>query len=156
MSEDDAETGPDPDDEVLEARPSRGAAPRVIGFQFSGPLPIPSMLAAYKKADPEFITWVKPQAEQEVAHRHALELDRVAERRERFDSELRVRLRGQLFGFVVAILGLTGSSAAIVCSAIYDSTPAATAGGVLGGATLVGLVTAFLATTRRASGGKTP
>lgn len=69
-------------------------------------------------------------AEDQIQHRHQLENIAVEE-------DIKGFKRGQTFGFTIAIVGLT--SALILVLNDKETTA-----GIIGGATLVGLVTVFL------------
>lgn len=97
---------------------------------FIGPLPHPDILRQYNELQPGFAERLLALTEQESDHRRAMERQALAENA----SEVR---RGQYFGLTI---GLCGLAAAVL--AAYFNQP--WVGGVLGGGTVVGLVSAFI------------
>lgn len=97
---------------------------------FIGPLPHPDILRQYNELEPGFATRLLAMTEQEALHRrqmerHALEI-----------SFAQIR-RGQLFGLIIGVCGL----ASAVLAAYFNQTEV---GVVLGGGTVLGLVSAFV------------
>lgn len=68
---------------------------------FSGPLPHPKHLAAYKEISPEIPERIMRMAENQSDHRRQLESAIVA-------SNLKLEVRGQVFGFVIAMSAVIG------------------------------------------------
>jgi len=97
---------------------------------YSGPIPPPDMLQQYDEIYPGLSKQIVDNAFSETTHRQGLEKDVVP-------HELSRLKRGQWFGFVIAILGI---AAAVYLGAIGQTTVAA----VLGGSTVLGLVTVFV------------
>ena len=107
---------------------------------FSGPLPPPEAMIAYKNIQADFPERIFAMAERENTHRHEQEQrameanigDGAAQRRE--------TLCGQIFGFLIAIIAITGAVTIVI---ITPNSAGATVASVLGGGTLVSLVYAF-------------
>lgn len=95
-----------------------------------GPLPPPETLRSYDEIVPGAADRIMKMAEQQAAHRQELERQTVT-------ATFQIYTRGQWFGLLIGVFGL----AAAVIIAIYGS---AWAGTIIGGTTLVGLVSAFL------------
>ena len=109
--------------------------------QFSGPLPPPEILAKYNKVLAGAADRIISMAEQQSAHRQALE--RMAVEAGIRDGEA-ARLwqrRGQTLGFTIAILAIGGGSAAAIWS---PNIAGQVSGGVIGGTALVSLVALFV------------
>ena len=68
---------------------------------FSGPLPHPEHLAAYEQALSGLAGRITRMAELQADHRRATESKIV-------DSSIRLESRGQIFGFVIAMIALIG------------------------------------------------
>ncbi len=68
-----------------------------VGQFFAGPLPLPQVLEGYDQALPGLAERIATMAEDEAKHRRVIE-------RERLNIDSKLELRGQLFGFSVAIL----------------------------------------------------
>jgi uncharacterized membrane protein len=96
----------------------------------SGPLPEASQLAAYNQVIPNGADRIMKMAEDQAAHRIQLEKTVV-------DSQQRQASRGQVFGLIIGIAGLTLATYAAV-----HGQP--TFGEIIGGTTVGGLVSAFL------------
>lgn len=97
---------------------------------FIGPLPHPDILRQYNELQPGFAERLLALTEQEADHRRGMERNSLAEN----SAEVR---RGQVFALII---GLGGLAASVL--AAYFNQP--WVGGVLGGGTLVGLVSAFI------------
>jgi uncharacterized membrane protein len=101
----------------------------------SSPLPPPSELAAYNEIIPEGADRIMKMAEAQSAHRIKIETDVVG-------SQQGQESKGQIFGFIIAIVGLLcGTYAAI------SGQPLAGAG--IAGTPLIGLVSIFLYSKHR-------
>ncbi len=70
-------------------------------LQYSGPLPPPNMLAAYRDAFPECPERIVAMAECAAAHRHEME-------RADLQGAIKLRGRGQFIGGTLALVGLVG------------------------------------------------
>jgi len=107
----------------------------------SGPLPDPRTLAGYKKVDASLPGKIVQMAQAEQAHRH--EIDRLALTAQIEDDQSHHRgvRNGQLIGAGVSVA--FGGAAAYL-----GSIGQPWLGGVLGGATLVGIVTVIVKSRR--------
>ncbi|KJU82829.1 membrane protein [Candidatus Magnetobacterium bavaricum] len=75
--------------------------------------------------------------EEEARHTHEVELKKLSIDKEFLYYDVVERKRGQLYGLII---GLSGLASAIACAALGH--PAV--GGIIGGTTVVGLVTVFV------------
>jgi uncharacterized membrane protein len=96
----------------------------------SGPLPAPETLREYNVIIPDGANRIMALTEQQSNHRMYLEKTVVL-------SNSRESTRGQLFGFIIALVG-------ILCAAALIFSGKETAGSILFGTTLVGMVTVFV------------
>lgn len=106
--------------------PQGEAVGQIVLAGWSGPLPHPRDLEAFKGVDPEFPQRILAMAETEQRHRHAIAQANVTE-----------RLRGQAFAFFVALCF-------VVAGTFLVSNGHPVAGTIFGGTTLVWIVSAFL------------
>lgn len=97
---------------------------------FSGPLPPPELLAAYEDVHPGLAERIVAMAEKEQTFGH--EITRAA-----LNAENDEHRRGQHYALI-------GSIGAFLCSFGLGVVGATAAASVVGGATVVGLVTAFI------------
>lgn len=97
---------------------------------FSGPLPPPSILGEYNNILPNGAERIMKMAENQSNHRIELEKHAIKE-------ELRQSKNGQVFGFILAIIGML--VAFILAYFDHD-----TVAGIFGTTTIVGLVTIFV------------
>ncbi len=97
---------------------------------FSGPLPPPEILGRYNDILPGAAERIIQMAEKQAAHRQALETVAIS-------SDASRSKWGQIFGFIVATIGLVVSC----LLGIYGSAIAAS---VMGAGTLVALVSVFI------------
>lgn len=99
-------------------------------FTFSGPIPPASVLEGYERLVVGAAERILVMAESDAKHQQAIELAalRAAE------SEIK---RGQIFGFII---GLTALGASMLALAMGSPAVA----GVIGGTTVVGLVSIFI------------
>lgn len=95
------------DAEAREAE-EQPAAPSVARLEFlqaqmsySGPLPVPDMLAAYDEVVPGAARRMIESWERQTQHRHSLERQMVA-------SNITNRSRGQIMAFVIAMTAIVG------------------------------------------------
>ena len=104
---------------------------------FSGPLPPPEVLKAYQQLDPTFPERLMARVEEEGRHRRQLENRVLESHLESSRSRARGFMRGQIFALVTSLTALGVATA--VTLAGYP-----VPGGIIGGSTVVGLVTAFV------------
>jgi len=104
---------------------------------FSGPLPPPSILGDYNEILPNGAERIMKMAENQSSHRIDLEKHAIKE-------ELRQSKNGQIFGFILAILGML---IAFGLAYLRHDTVA----GIFGTTTIVGLVTIFVIGKRKQS-----
>lgn len=97
---------------------------------FSGPIPHPELLQKYEQVQPGFAERIVEMAEKQLDHRIECE-DKVV------DGSVSESKRGQLYGLIVAVLFLGAATALGLTGHDW-------LGGVLGGGTLVALVTVFV------------
>ena len=101
----------------------------------SAPLPPPSELTAYNEIIPQGADRIMRMAEAQSAHRIELEKNVVF-------SQQGQESKGQFFGFIIAIVGL-------LCGSYTAISGQPTAGAVIGGVPLAGLVSVFLYSKHR-------
>ena len=106
--------------------------------QFSGPLPRPDILKGYEDVISGSAERIIKMAENEAAHRHALE-DQVAR-----DSS-RDSLLGIIFAFIISMTAIVGGVAIVF---FVREAAGAISGALLGFSGIGGIVTTFLKTTR--------
>jgi uncharacterized membrane protein len=99
--------------------------------EFSGPLPPPEQLARYNQVLPGAADRIVTMAERQSAHR--IELEKLVVSRQLRQSE-----NGQMLAFIIAVLFLIGALVATLLGHDW-------VGGVLGGTTVLSLVTVFIA-----------
>ena len=97
---------------------------------FSGPLPHPVILSQYNTVVPGAAERIITMAENQSAHRIALEKHVI-------EADIQSSKTGQLFGFIIALVGLVGSFTLIMQGHELIGT-------ILGGTTLVSLVGVFV------------
>lgn len=97
---------------------------------FSGPLPHPNILAQYEAIVPGAAERIIVMAENQSRHRIAME-DRVIQ------SDIRNSKYGQIFGFIIAVLGL-------VISCVLVLTGYTLSGTIFAGVILLSLVSVFV------------
>jgi len=98
--------------------------------QFSGPIPIPDILARYNEIIPNAAERILVMAESDAKHRRDIEMVAInAQRRERH--------LGQILGFSIGLFALATSAFAL-------SLGHSVAASVIGGTTVVGLVAVFV------------
>jgi uncharacterized membrane protein len=96
----------------------------------TGPLPVPSELAAYNSIIPDGADRIMKMAE--VQSNHRIEIENIVVK-----SQQNQALRGQIFGLIIGLTGLSLATYAAVVGQPWF-------GGTIGSATLVSLVSAFL------------
>lgn len=102
-----------------------------------GPIPDPEAMAAYNQHIPNGADRIMTMAEQQSAHRQAQEAKIVASQVSMVETQNTLQLRGQ---WIAATIALAFLSAAVFLGANGHDWLA----GVLGGTTVVGLVTVFV------------
>lgn len=105
--------------------------------RFSGPIPDPDSLLRYNEIVPGSADRLIALAEGESRHRRDQEQKQLEANIWLARENQREAFRGQLFGFMIGIAALTAGSITAVRGAPV-------AGGIIGGAAIVGLVTAFI------------
>jgi uncharacterized membrane protein len=70
---------------------------------FSGPIPPPDLLAEYERILPSSASRIFEMAERQSAHRQQLENNAIS-------HQLKQSGRGQLFGFILGIIGVIGAT----------------------------------------------
>lgn len=128
----------------IEQKAQRGMTIRKI--EMSGPLPDPMSFAAYDQTTPGAGERILAMAEKEQAHRHSTESLLIRTQTEDMRKEhWDVRLSHVCA--LIAVLALLGVSTLLVCTdyPVYGS--------LLSGATVVGVITAFVQGKRQASQG---
>jgi len=107
---------------------------QVVARSHSGPLPPPEDLALYNQAIPNGADRIMKMAEKQLDHR--VQIETVVIRSQQLQSG-----RGQIFGFLIGIIGiLAGSYVTIQGHGVV--------GGAIAGTTSVSLVYAFIAGQR--------
>lgn len=104
---------------------------------FSGPLPPPEVVARYAEIAPDWPERIIAMAEKEGDHRRACEAQLVAQERTEMELTFRQKGRGQLYGFCIALAGLG-------LTAWFGAAGKEVVASVLGGGTVLGLVTVFV------------
>ena len=119
--------------EVVSQSPIRKDLPiniRAQRLQYQGPIPPPAMLDEYEKICPGSAQKIVEQFQKQSDHRIYLEKKVI-------DSDIKKSFRGQVFGFLVAIIGMGISLYAIMKGYSIE-------GSIFGGVTLVSLVSVFV------------
>jgi len=75
---------------------------------FSGPIPPPALMREYAELDPEFPRRFVELFERQQSHDHEVEKAVLTINKEIILSNQEILKRGQLFGFVLALVGLIG------------------------------------------------
>ena len=109
--------------------------------EYRGPLPHPDMLERYEQVHPGTAERIIQRFEKEAEHRQSIEREVVAAQISRDKAEVGEIRRGQVFAFIIGAVGLLVGGAVSLFS---ETDAGAYAGAGIGGATLVGLVTAFI------------
>lgn len=99
-------------------------------YTYSGILPHPMSLKQFDEVLPGTAERIITMTEKEGEHRRIIEKQIV-------DSEFKIQNQGIKLGFLIALVGILGS----IFLAFYDKTIAST---ILGGSTLVSLVSVFI------------
>ncbi|MES0335575.1 MAG: DUF2335 domain-containing protein [Candidatus Magnetobacterium sp. LHC-1] len=120
-----------PPDEV------KGKVIAASAISFSGPIPSPDILKGYSELSADLPERIIKMAEEEAKHAHEMEREKLRIDEKCLDGDISRQKRGQLFGLII---GLSGLASAIACVALG----AEAVGGIIGGATIVGLVGVFV------------
>lgn len=102
----------------------------IEAFSYSAPYPPPDMLRAYNDAVPNGAERIMAMVEKQSNHRIDLESNVISEQSSQSS-------RGQIFGFILAIVCLG-------ISTLLSMNGHEVVAGIVGGATIVGLVTVFV------------
>ncbi len=115
-------------------RPKQNPPPKktrtVVTEAFSGPLPPPDALERYNSIAPGAADRIITMAEEETTHRRKLEQDIV-------HNGYEEAKRGQIFALFIGALGIIAGATVSVLGAQW-------AGAVIGGSTVMGLVSVFI------------
>lgn len=128
--------------EVLDSRePPQGnsaISQRIeASFQFTGPLPPPAVLEQYNSILPDAADRIVSMAEKEQEHRHRMQEKLIDAQIFDEKQQRNERRLGQIFGLSIGVVSiLAGSVTAVLASPI--------AGGFIGSAGVVGLVSVFV------------
>lgn len=98
--------------------------------QFQGPLPPPEVLGKYEAIQSGFAERIIRMAENEQAHRHAVEKSVV-------DSSFSEAHTGQLYGLIIGVVAILAGTFAAVMGAPIP-------GAIIGGGGVIGLVSVFV------------
>lgn len=123
-----------PADEYEETPEDR---PSISASLFSGPIPPPALMKEYAEIDPGFPIRFIEIFERQQTHDHAVERAVIENNREIILNNQNLERRGQLFGFILALLGLfAGITAAFLGLQL--------AGGIIGAGGLALLAGVFV------------
>ncbi|MCK9385872.1 MAG: DUF2335 domain-containing protein [Nevskia sp.] len=110
----------------------------LLETRFSGPLPPPDMLAKYQEIIANGAERIMASTEREQAHRHYVDKALV-------DAEIATASRGQIMAFILALVCI----AVALVLGLYSHDVLA---GVIGGGTLVSVVTIFIVGRKNKNG----
>jgi uncharacterized membrane protein len=105
--------------------------------QFSGPLPHPDVLRQYDLVVPGAARSIMQSFLQQGEHRRGLEAREAAMLEDWANADIKLQKRGQFFGFSLGVIGIGGGLIAAVMGAPASGT-------IVGGASLVAIVIAFI------------
>jgi uncharacterized membrane protein len=105
--------------------------------QFSGPLPHPDALKQYDQLVPGAAKSIVDSFVKEGDHRRSCEKRESIVMETWSDGDIRLQKRGQIFGFILGVIGIGGGLWAGI-----NGAPAT--GSIIGGGSLAAIVTAFL------------
>jgi len=111
-------------------------------------LPSPEELQKYKELDENIINWLKERAEKEQNFRHKFNLERLKLTGKHIKNEALINTLGLIFAFVIMVLSLPISAYLILNGHTI-------VGSILGGATLLTVITAFLSKVKSNNNEKT-
>lgn len=100
-----------------------------------GPIPPPEVMIAYSEKCPDVYKLILKMTDQ--YHKTSIECDKQL-----VELETKRTLRGQMFAFLIAILGIGG---AVTCAFLGESV----VGSALGSVTLINLVSSFMGQKRK-------
>ncbi|QWR76163.1 DUF2335 domain-containing protein [Candidatus Magnetomonas plexicatena] len=103
----------------------------------TGPLPNPVTLQEYEKVMPGLAERIVLLVENEQKHKHKIDDDVMSLNKDVINIESKERRLGQIFGIII---GLAGLIASVICASFQAQTTAS----IIGGTTVVGLVTVFV------------
>ena len=108
---------------IPERLENRSDFPQAISTSlFSGPIPPPALMKEYAEIDPDFPRRFFAVADKQLAHDHAIEKDIIASNKEIVLNNQNLEKRGQLFGFILALVGLSGGiTASLFGSPVFGS-----------------------------------
>lgn len=111
-------------------------------FKFAGPIPPPGILEAYEKALEGSADRILKRAESQTTHRQSMEQQSLSLEKKRLsNSHSEVRM-GQISGLIIGVVAIG--------SALYGALNGAEIfGGVIGTASIIGLVSAFIYGSKR-------
>jgi len=113
------------------AKPNGGQVTHQIQQQtFAGPMPPPANLQGYEAIVPGAAERILAMAEADTKHQHSIEFAALAA------AECEVK-RGQWFGFGIGAM-------ALICSIVALLLGSPTVAAIIGGSTVVGLVSVFI------------
>ncbi|MGD8847202.1 MAG: DUF2335 domain-containing protein [Desulfobacteraceae bacterium] len=134
---------PDEYKEEVKKAVESGKLYELIGYErrhmeFScGPIPPPQMFLEYKNADPRIADQFLAQWSKEMDHRHELDKKRIAVQEEHNKQVFAERKRGQTCATIICF-------AAFIVAVILGFLGHALTAGVIGGTSLVAIVTTFI------------
>ena len=106
-------------------------------YQFTGPLPPPVVLEQYNRILPDAADRIVSMAEREQDHRHKMQEKLIDAQIFDVKQERGERRLGQIFGLSIGVVSIVSGSITAVLGAPI-------AGGVIGSAGVVGLVSVFV------------
>lgn len=112
-----------------------------IRTEISGPIPPPDVLADYERLLPGSANRIIRMAEAEQAHRHALQSKAIDARIIDANAARKEARMGQFLGLAI---GLVGLAAAVIIACLVRGSGGATVASIVGGSTVIGLVTIFI------------
>ncbi|MGK5093300.1 DUF2335 domain-containing protein [Deltaproteobacteria bacterium TL4] len=112
-------------------------AQQSIQTHYSGPIPPPEVLEAYKNIHPASIEIIFEHFQKEQAHRHELEQKQLDANIEIIKEEQNLYRRAQNFAFGIGLVSL-------ICGIIATNLGNTIVGSIIGGGGVAGLVGTFL------------
>ena len=112
-----------------------------VQAEYYGPLPPPQMLEQYERIHPGTAQCIVQRFVDEAKHRQSIERSVVDSGVQRNAATADYARSGQRFAFILGLVGLLGGTTA----AMFSPTETGQwVGGIIGGTTLAGLVSAFI------------